>query len=136
MLPGGLQLLQLQMMTIEADEVIITATTRGRRACCPACNQPSSRMHRYCQRLLADLPGCGRRVHLRVRARHFYCANPACSRKTFSERLTGTAGAYARRTDRLRAALLGLVYEAGGEAGAREARRLGMPVSAEEPLLA
>jgi transposase len=80
---------------------------------------------------LADLPCLGRRVQLRVRARHFYCVNPVCPRKTFAERLEGTARVYARRTERLTAALLGLVYEGGGEAGAREARRLGMPVSGD-----
>lgn len=68
-------------------------------------------------------------MKLRVRARHLYCRNPSCPRKVFSERLTGAAGVYARRTDRLAEKLLGTGYELGGEAGARQARDTGMPVS-------
>ena len=128
LLPDGLQ---LQTIAIGAEGLTIAVTTTAHRARCPTCDQDSARVHRYCDRTLADLPCFGRRVRLRVRARHFYCINPACPRKTFSERLQGTARMYARRTERLTAALLGLVYESGGEAGAREARRLGMPVSGD-----
>jgi transposase len=128
LLPTGLQ---LRTITVEADRVTIMVQPGAPRAGCPTCGRLASRVHRYAQRTLADLPCLGRRVHLRVRARHFYCDDPACPRKIFAERLSGTARVYARRTERLTAALLGLVYESGGEAGAREARRLGMPVSGD-----
>lgn len=128
LLPQGLQ---LQSITIEADCVTIMVRPRAPGAGCPACGRLASRVHRYAQRTLADLPCLGRCVRLRVRVRHFYCDDPACPQKIFSERLSGTATVYGRRTERLTAALLSLVYEAGGAAGARTARRLGMPVSAD-----
>ena len=128
LLPTGLQ---LQSITIEADYVTIVVRPRAPGANCLACGHLASRVHRYAPRTLADVPCLGRRVRLRVRARHFYCDNPACPQKIFSERLSGTATVYGRRTERLTAALMGLVYEAGGDAGARAARRVGMPVSAD-----
>lgn len=126
LLPDGLQ---VQTIAIKTERVTITVRPRGPQAPCPARGQLSAHVHRYSQRTLADLPRLGRRVQLCVRARHFYCLNPACPQKVFSERLNGTARVYARRTDRLSAALVALVYEAGGAAGARTAQRLGMPVS-------
>src|SRR5579863_1110486 len=128
LLPPGLQ---LQAITIEAERVTIVVRPQAPGAACPTCGRLAARVHRYTLRTLADLPCLGRSVRLRVRARHFHCDNPACSQKIFSERLSGTATVYGRRTERLTAALLGLVYEAGGEAGARTAHRLGMPVSAD-----
>lgn len=126
LLPEGLQ---IRMIANQSDGVTIwVETTRG-DVRCPVCDRLSNRVHRYCDRTLADLPWLGRTVKLSVRARHLYCRNPSCPRKVFSERLTGTAGVYARRTDRQTGKLLGTVYELGGEAGARQARATGMPVS-------
>jgi transposase len=78
---------------------------------------------------LADLPWHGRAVEIRVEARRFRCANPACSRSIFAERLGDAAAAWARRTTRLRETQRHVALTAGGEPGARLARRLGMPVS-------
>ncbi len=126
LLPEGLQ---IWMIAIESDGVTISVGTTSGDVPCPVCNRLSNRVHRYCNRILADLPWLGRTVKLRVRARHLYCRNPSCPRKVFSERLTGIAGVYTRRTDRLAEMLLGTGYELGGEAGARQARDTGMSVS-------
>ena len=126
LLPEGLH---IRMVAIEERIVTIRVGVPGGSARCPMCGRPSSRVHRYCDRTLADLPCLGRAVRLKVRARHLYCRNPSCPRKVFAERLTGVACAYARRTDRLSEKLLETGYELGGEAGARQARDTGMPVS-------
>lgn len=126
LLPAGLQ---IRMITIEADRVTISVESTAAKPNCPLCNRPATRIHRYCERTLLDVPCFGRAVRLQVRARHFYCSNPTCPRKTFSERLNGIAGVYARRTQRLTEIILEIAYESGGECGAREVRKLGIPIS-------
>jgi transposase len=80
---------------------------------------------------LADLPLQGRPVLLRLRLRRLACTNPACKRRTFSEAVPTVAAAYARRSRRLGDVQRHLGLALGGEAGARLARRLAMPLSAD-----
>ena len=54
---------------------------------------------------------------LHVQARRFRCLNPACLQQTFAERLSGTAPAAARRTERLGGLQRHLGLALGGEAG-------------------
>lgn len=61
----------------------------------------SRRVHGSYERTSGDLPWQDRSVALRVRARRFGCLDPACSRRTFAERLSGVAAGVARRTERL-----------------------------------
>jgi transposase len=96
---------------------------------CPLCGEPAARVHSRATRTLADLPWAGVTVHLRVQVRKFFCENPTCPRRIFSERLDGIAAVAARRTERQRASLLDLAVALGGEAGARMAARRGMRVS-------
>jgi len=59
---------------------------------------------------------------------------PTCTRQTFVERLPDLAQPHAQRTVRLTEAVRGLGSESGGEAGARMATRLRMPVSGDTVL--
>ncbi len=122
--------LRIDRVVIEERAAIITLATTGDTARCPVCRHPSSKTHRYSMRSLADLPSGDLPVTLRVRTRHFHCQNPCCSRKLFSERLD-IARAYARRTERLRLALLEIGFALGGEAGSRLAGELRMPISGD-----
>ena len=63
--------------------------------------------------------------------RKFYCPTTACQRAIFTERLPGVVEPYARQTTRFNQALRHLALEIGGEAGARAAQRMAMPVSAD-----
>ncbi len=127
LLPEGLA---LEHVTIDGHEITIEASSRVREGKCPVCGHSSSRIHRYSERTLTDLPWSGRRVRLLVRAHHFRCRNPDCPRQIFSERLVCTTVS-ARRTQRLTEMLLGIGYELGGEAGARAAACSGIRVSAD-----
>ena len=109
----------------------IQASPEPAFAACPACAQPSQRLHSRYQRKLYDLPWQGRPVALQVRARRFRCLNPLCPRQTFAERLPGVAAAGARRTERLGALQSCLGLALGGEAGHRLAERLAMSASAD-----
>ena len=64
---------------------------------------------------------------LAVRARRFFCDEASCERRIFCERLPDIA-ARARKTARMEEALLAIVFELGGRAGARLAEELGLVV--------
>lgn len=113
----------------EDNTIIVYSDTRSVSARCPWCQQISHRIHSRYHRTLADLPCGGRQVYFQVTLRKFYCINAHCSRKVFAQRLDGITRVYARRTDRQQHALEAIGFALGGEAGARLAVRLGIPVS-------
>lgn len=61
--------------------------------------------------------------------RKFFCRNPACERRIFTERLPGIVAPWARRTRRLAEQLSEIALALGGAAGARLNRKLGCAVS-------
>ncbi|WP_408904184.1 ISL3 family transposase [Rhodovastum atsumiense] len=111
------------------DRITIVTTPRAPTAACPTCGQTSARVHARYQRRLQDLPWQGHPAVLLVRVRRFRCANPICTRQTFAEPLGAVAVRSARRTARLGEVQCQLSLGLGGEAGARIAGRLAMPVS-------
>jgi transposase len=68
-------------------------------------------------------------VHLQLTVRKFFCRNPTCARRIFTERLPDFAATSARKTMRLVTALQALGGALGGNAGARLAARLRLPTS-------
>ena len=122
LLPEGLF---LKTLSIGAGHVSISAAPGTRRSSCPLCGRGSSRVHSRYWRTVSDLPWHGIRVTLLVRARRFFCDEPYCERRIFCERLPDVA-ARARKTGRLEEALLAIVLELGGRAGARLAAELGI----------
>jgi transposase len=126
LIPGGLV---VEQVLPEPDRVTVVARSRLPTAACPDCHAPSSRVHSRYERRLADLPWQGRPVAVRIRARRFLCAQPACPRRTFAERLPGVARPSARRSERLADVQRQVALALGGEAGARLSVRLAMPTS-------
>ena len=98
---------------------------------CPDCHASSARVHSRYRRHLRDLPILEQPVRLRVHVRRFRCLTPTCARQTFAERLPQLAPSHAQRTVRLTETIRVLGGEAGGEAGARMATRLRMPLSGD-----
>jgi transposase len=128
LIPAGLL---VQQILPSPDCLTIVATSQQQSASCPACATPSCRVHSRYQRSFGDLPSQGRPVVLRVLVQRFHCRNPSCPRQTFAEPLSGVAPRFARRTERLRTVHHQLGLALGGEAGARLAGHLAMPVSPE-----
>lgn len=58
---------------------------------CPLCARPASRIHSRYDRTLADLPWAAYRVRLQLRVRKWFCCNPPCRRRIFTERLPSVA---------------------------------------------
>ncbi len=127
-IPNALQILRVLP---SSDHVTIEAGPRPTSADCPSCGSASWRIHSGYLRTLRDLPWQGRPVTIRVAARRFRCTNLGCARKTFAERLDNVALVSARRSERLGGLQRYLKLALGGEAGARLAGRLSMPVSAD-----
>jgi transposase len=130
LLPKGLD---LEGLSVEIRRVTLPVSSGTRRCACPVCGRSSSRMHSRYSHIVSDLPWHGISVELAVRERRFFCDEPSCERKIFCERLPDVA-ARARKTDRLEEALLAIVLELGGRAGARLAQGLGI-MAARDALL-
>jgi transposase len=126
LIPPGLV---VERVVPSADQITIVTTLRTATAACPGCHQTSARIHGIYRRRLQDLPWQGRPATLLVRVRRFGCGTPGCPRQTFAEPLGSVAARSARRTARLAGVQCQLGLALGGEAGARLAGRLTMPVS-------
>jgi transposase len=124
LLPKGLV---LESLSIGTGHVSISVSSGARRCACPICGRGSSRVHSRYSRTVSDLPWHGISVELEVRARRFFCEEASCERRIFCERLPDVA-ARARKTGRLEEALLAIVLELGGRAGARLAEELGLVI--------
>ena len=118
---------ELEYVFGDPGGVEIFVRTVGGSSRCPVCGRVSARMHSRYARTVADLPWHGASVRLRVQSRRFFCSEPSCERRIFCERLPWVA-AHARKTDRLEEALLTIVLELGGRAGAKLAEELGFVV--------
>jgi transposase len=121
--------LRLEDVTVGPEQIVATLETTAPRGTCPGCGTWSEAVHSHYQRTAADLPWGGHSVRLRLRVRKFFCRQPACTRRVFTERLPQIVAPYARKTARLESVLSLLAFALGGEPGARLVGRLGMTTS-------
>ena len=123
----SLKYFRLDGITIDDDRIVIAGVAKQATARCPLCGHRSRQVHSWYVRVVADLPLGRSAVLLRLRVRRFFCRVSACSRRIFTERLPELVAPHGRRSHGLRQALQRIALTAGGEAGARLARALGMP---------
>jgi len=112
-----------------ASLITLHVTSTQRDVPCPVCTVRTHRLHSRYTRMLADLPWGPARVRWQLRVRKFFCSNPQCPRRLFTERLPGVVAPWARRTQRLAAWLSAIGLALGGAAGTRLSQRLGLTVS-------
>jgi transposase len=124
---------RLQCGGIHEDGSVVTVMVAScaATAVCPKCGHVSRRVHSHYQRHLQDLPWQGIQVRLYWRSRRFFCDRAGCPQRIFTERLPEVAARYAHKTQRLVTTLRALALACGGEVGARLARRLEIPTSAD-----
>lgn len=115
--------LEVVQLSVEGDQLVITAAARRPSARCRACGSPSVCVHSRYGRTLPDLLWLGRAVVLRLTVRWFFCDRARCRRRIFTEPLPATAARYARRTRRAAGLLELLGFALGGRAAARLAGR-------------
>jgi hypothetical protein len=118
-------------VVVVPDRVIVAVRARGAVSSCPPCRRSSRHVHSRYVRHLGDLPWQGRVGQLDLQVRRFRCSAPECPRRIFAERLPAAALPRVRRTVRLAKAQRRIAFSAGGEAGARLASCLAMPVSGD-----
>lgn len=137
MLPEGLLPkipgLSLEKIKLESDILELVTTNRIKSSLCSVCGHKSSRIHSNYVRRLSDLPWAGFQTTLFLKVHKFFCDNPECPRKIFTQRLKGLK-AYARRTTRASSQLVSIGMYTGGNGGSRLAMKLGMMVSASTVL--
>jgi transposase len=121
--------IELDSVTAENQAIVIRLSTVAPYAACPLCSHLSGRVHSRYSRTLTDLPWNRVAVRLHLRTRKFFCDQPTCERKVFTEPVGELAARYARKTLRLSDTLLRLTYMVGGEAATRIARMLGLLLS-------
>jgi transposase len=121
--------LRLDDVSIGPDQIVATLEATASRSTCPICDTWSEAVHSLYQRTIADLPWGRQTVRLHLRVRKFFCRQPTCSRRVFTERLPSMVAPYARRTRRLTEIVCLLAFALGGEPGARIVERLGMATS-------
>ncbi len=114
--------LKIEHTHFSADKttLVLKVVSRQAHGICPSCHHPSTRRHSTYERQIADLPSGGLRVELHARVRRFFCTQPDCPQRIFSERLPNVVKPYGRRSERLNAVMSGV----GIALGIRSAVRL------------
>jgi transposase len=112
-----------------ADEVVVGVTSHRESSPCPQCSRSSSAIHSFYRRHPQDLPCVGRPIRLILTVRKFFCRNPKCYRKVFTERLPDFIEVSSRLTKRLRTGVQEIGFETSGKGGERLGDKLGMPTS-------
>ena len=123
----SLHLLHLDSYELLPSErrLTLNLTSTQTQAVCPICGQPSHRIHSRYARTLADLPCVDFGLILIVQVCKFFCSNPNCRRRIFTERLPEVAAPWARKTARFIQQLQSIGLALGGAAGAHLCDRLG-----------
>ena len=121
--------LLVEQVIIGAETITFVARLIPSAMPCPSCAQSATRVHSRSRRVLQDLPAGGRRVQISLQIRRYFCQNPACKRRTFTEQLPRLACPHAQKTMRLKHTLCQIGFALGGEAGARLVGSLGMSCS-------
>ena len=128
-IPLPIPLLRNAKIITTDNALEIHGDVQAREAKCPACTSVSPIVHGYYQRRLSDLPIYGYLVTLVLRIQRRKCLNRDCNRRTFAIVPRQLFRPFQRFSQRLREALYHIGQVAGGQAGARLASKLSMPVS-------
>ena len=126
--------LNLDSWDLEEEALVLEVSSQHSTSSCPGCGNPSDRVHSRYQRQPADLPLMGTVVRWVLTVRRFFCKNPECECRIFTERLPVVLAPYARRTHRLATQQQALAFSLGGEEAARQMFLLGMPTSPDTAL--
>ena len=116
---------------ISSDGITLHLHGKRKTAQCPECFKRSDSVHSCRRRRIQHLPCSGQTLWLVFSVRHWYCRNPACSRKIFAESLAPFAGSHQQSSQALQNLQRQLGLIAGGEAGKRAATAAGLRCSAD-----
>jgi len=121
--------MEIDQIHITETGLVVSVISTSPQSCCPLCSQSSSDIHSHSHRTLRDAPCVGRQLQLSLTVRKFFCRNPDCSQKVFTERLKRLTEPWARMTTRLREQITSIGLATCGKGGVRLANRLGRETS-------
>jgi transposase len=128
LLPDPTRLEGLAYTLDEPDQQMrLTVCSIQDESACPVCQHKSDRVHSHYHRTLADLPCANLQVTLDLQVRRFFCPNPGCPRRIFTERLPDMVVPWARRTKRLADAQTQMGLLTGGSVGEQLSLTLRIP---------
>jgi transposase len=128
LLPVGLQVTDCSVSVME-EQIIIEASSPQLNSTCPTCGCSSERKHSKYLRVFGDLPTSGFYVKISLQSRKYFCDNPDCNRKIFTERFAEEILPYHRRFNRCKELLNNLGLELGGNRGSAISRLAKLQVS-------
>ncbi|CAM3871769.1 transposase family protein [Alkalicoccus chagannorensis] len=121
----GMDVVSWQESPEEIEVVAVSSKKTGR---CPHCDSISCKKHSRYVRSLRDLPVSGKRVTLVLQTNKWFCFQPTCHVKVFTERLSGISSSK-RYTDRLHLVLQELAFSMSAKAAERCSKAIGAPLS-------
>ena len=122
--------LVLQNMDRDEHQIRYYWVSGSQNAVCPFCGTLSTTARNdYFEKPLQDLPQDGWAVYHMVRRQRYVCANPACERDLFVERLPGFAADGARKTLRFQRACVARALDSGCKPAEDALKREGAAVS-------
>jgi len=124
-LPG----ITIQEVLIKDSSVMILAQIKAKYGICPLCGEKSKSIHSTYSRILEDLSISAKVVNIKLNVRKFYCPNPHCTRKIFSQQLLPVVGRYARRTNRPNEQLTQMSLEISAQKSSWFSKLIRIPVS-------
>ena len=101
---------------ISSDGITLHLHGKRKTAQCPECFKRSDSVHSCRRRRIQHLPCSGQTLWLVFSVRHWYCRNPACSRKIFAESLAPFASSHQQSSQALQNLQRQQGLIAGGEA--------------------
>lgn len=124
----GFNVLRLEHEEIDTDRQHLTLNVSSTQTAvdCPLCDRPTARIHSRYERTLVDLPCVNYHLTLVMQVCRFFCDNPDCIRRIFTERIPSVATPWARKTGRLYQQIKAIGLGLGGAAGARLCRQIGI----------
>ena len=90
------------------DRLALSIESSSSFCACPKCKQHSHSIHSHYERKLDDLAWGNSKAHIILNTKKFYCTNPCCIRKIFTERFKNEINPYGRTTSRFRNRLTNL----------------------------
>jgi transposase len=124
--PSGLE---MTACSSQEGKLCVSLLSTQPTSVCPICGGTARRIHSRYQRRLTDLPSTGQPVHLLLTVRKFFCDEPGCPRKIFTERLAPFVAPWARMTARLFDLVQIIGLATGGRLGKRVTDRMGIQTS-------
>jgi transposase len=128
LLPDALQVKDCSVSLVEGH-LIIEASSCQSASICPSCGCVGERRHSRYTRIFCDLPTSGYSVKVLMLSGKYFCDNPDCTQKVFTERFKKEISPYHRRFNRCTELLRSLALELGGNKGSAISRLTNLPVS-------